>query len=73
MFVLYAAGIVSAFAVAFVFRRFVWKGESEPFIMELPGYKRPSLRSVALGVWQRAVVFRMTGTSVSCCTLPFHS
>ncbi|MGE3248364.1 MAG: ferrous iron transport protein B, partial [Beijerinckiaceae bacterium] len=65
MFGLYAAGIVSAFAVAFVFRRFVWKGESEPFIMELPGYKRPSLRSVALGVWQRAVVFmRRAGTII---------
>ncbi len=65
MFGLYAAGIVSAFVVAFVFRRFVWKGESEPFIMELPGYKRPSIRSVLLGVWQRAVVFlRRAGTII---------
>jgi len=65
MFGLYAAGIVSAFVVAFVFRRFVWRGQSEPFIMELPGYKRPSLRSVLLGVWQRAVVFlRRAGTII---------
>jgi ferrous iron transport protein B len=65
MFALYATGIVSAFAVAFVFRRFVWRGESEPFIMELPGYKRPMLRSVAMGVLQRAVIFlRRAGTII---------
>ena len=65
MFGLYAAGIVSAFVVAFVFRRFVWRGQSEPFIMELPGYKRPSLRGLLLGVWQRAVVFlRRAGTII---------
>ena len=57
MFSLYAAGIISAFAVAFVFRRFVWKGQSEPFIMELPDYKRPSIRSVLMGVLQRGFVF----------------
>ncbi|MDP4594308.1 MAG: ferrous iron transport protein B [Beijerinckiaceae bacterium] len=65
MFGLYAAGIVSAFVVAFVFRRFVWRGQSEPFIMELPGYKRPSVRGVLLGVWQRVVVFlRRAGTII---------
>ena len=65
MFGLYAAGIVSAFVVAFVFRRIVWRGQSEPFIMELPGYKRPSLRGVLPGVWQRAVVFlRRAGTII---------
>lgn len=65
MFGLYAAGIISAFVVALVFRRFVWRGESEPFIMELPGYKRPSVRSVLFGVWQRVVVFlRRAGTII---------
>ncbi|MCB1438738.1 MAG: ferrous iron transporter B [Nitratireductor sp.] len=65
MFALYATGIISAFAVAFVFRKFVWRGESEPFIMELPGYKRPMLRSVAMGVLQRAIIFlRRAGTII---------
>ncbi|MEZ5870456.1 MAG: ferrous iron transporter B [Nitratireductor sp.] len=65
MFSLYAAGIVSAFAVAFVFRTFVWRGKTEPFIMELPGYKRPLLRSVVLGVVQRAVIFlKRAGTII---------
>ncbi|MBZ0164685.1 MAG: ferrous iron transport protein B [Notoacmeibacter sp.] len=65
MFSLYAAGIVSAFVVAFVFRRWVWRGKSEPFIMELPGYKRPMLRSVLMGVLQRAFIFlRRAGTII---------
>lgn len=65
MFSLYAAGVIAAFAVAWVFRRFVWKGQSEPFIMELPDYKLPSLRSVGMGLLQRAFVFlRRAGTII---------
>jgi len=65
MFGLYAVGIVSAFLVAWVFRVFVWNGKSEPFIMELPSYKRPSLQSVAMNVLQRAFVFlRRAGTTI---------
>tara|TARA_R110002020_G_scaffold32962_14_gene100893 strand:- start:86 stop:1957 length:1872 start_codon:yes stop_codon:yes gene_type:complete len=65
LFSLYLAGIVSAFAVAFLFRTLVWRGKTEPFIMELPGYKRPMLRSVALGVFQRALAFiRRAGTII---------
>ena len=65
MFGLYAAGIVSAFLVAWVFRLFVWSGKSEPFIMELPSYKRPSLRSVGMNVLQRGFVFlQRAGTTI---------
>ena len=65
MFGLYAAGIISAFGVALVFRLFVWSGKSEPFIMELPSYKRPALRSVAINVLQRGFVFlQRAGTTI---------
>jgi ferrous iron transport protein B len=65
MFGLYAVGIVSAFLVAWVFRLFVWSGKSEPFIMELPSYKRPSLRSVGMNVVQRGFVFlQRAGTTI---------
>ena len=65
MFGLYAAGIVSAFAVAFVFRKRVWRGASEPFIMELPAYKLPNLRDVLMGVLLRARIFlRRAGTII---------
>jgi ferrous iron transport protein B len=65
MFGLYAAGIVSAFAVTFVFRKRVWRGASEPFIMELPAYKLPDPRNVLMGVLLRARIFlRRAGTII---------
>ncbi|HEX9463063.1 MAG TPA: ferrous iron transport protein B [Alphaproteobacteria bacterium] len=65
MFGLYATGIVSALAVAAVLKRIVWRHEPEPFLMELPSYKWPSLRNVVLGLWQRAIIFlRRAGTVI---------
>ena len=57
MFGLYAAGIVSALAVSFVIRRIFWRGAVEPFMMELPAYKRPNARSVGINLWIRAKIF----------------
>ena len=53
MFGLYAAGIVSALAVAFVMRKVFWRGAAEPFLMELPAYKMPDPLNVARSVLQR--------------------
>ncbi len=65
MFALYAIGIVSALAVAFVLKKLVWKEEPEPFIMELPDYKWPVPRNVAIGLWLRAGAFlRRAGTII---------
>ena len=57
MFGLYAAGIISALAVSFVTRRVFWRGAVEPFLMELPTYKLPSLENVARNVLLRAQIF----------------
>ncbi|HYD27189.1 ferrous iron transporter B [Brevundimonas sp.] len=57
MFGLYATGILSALAVSFVIRRIFWRGAVEPFMMELPAYKTPDLRSVAFNLWLRARIF----------------
>lgn len=57
MFGLYAAGILSALAVSFVIRRVFWRGAVEPFMMELPAYKAPDVRSVLLNLWLRARIF----------------
>jgi ferrous iron transport protein B len=65
MFGLYATGVVSALTVAFVMRRLLWRGGSEPFLMELPAYKRPDARNVILNLWLRAKVFlRRAGTII---------
>jgi len=57
MFGLYASGIVSALAVSFVIRRVFWRGAVEPFLMELPTYKLPSLENVARNLLLRAQIF----------------
>jgi ferrous iron transport protein B len=65
MFGLYAAGAISALAVAFVLRRLFWPGAAEPFIMELPAYKLPDAKNVALQVLLRAQIFlKRAGTTI---------
>ena len=57
MFGLYAAGIVSALTVSLLIRKVFWRGAVEPFMMELPAYKTPDLRSVGFSLWLRAKIF----------------
>ena len=57
MFGLYATGILSALAVSFVIRRVFWRGAVEPFLMELPTYKLPSVENVARNLLLRAQIF----------------
>jgi ferrous iron transport protein B len=65
MFGLYAAGAVSALAVAFVVRKLFWPGAAEPFIMELPAYKMPDPKNVARNVLLRAEIFlKRAGTTI---------
>ena len=66
MFGLYAVGIASALGVSFIFKRLVWRNSpAEPFMLELPDYKRPSPRSIFFGLTQRARIFlRRAGTTI---------
>ncbi|GAA0216220.1 ferrous iron transport protein B [Brevundimonas nasdae] len=57
MFGLYAAGIFSALIVSLVIRKIFWRGAVEPFMMELPTYKVPDLKSVGFNLWLRAKIF----------------
>ncbi len=65
LFGLYVAGIVGAMVVALVLRRSITKGAASGFIMELPKYQLPTVKDLALGLWQRAWVFlRRAGTMI---------
>jgi ferrous iron transport protein B len=66
MFGLYAIGIASALGMSFIFRRLLWRNvPSDPFMLELPDYKWPRARDVAIGLWQRARAFlRRAGTII---------
>ena len=58
MFVLYMAGIFGAMAVALLLKLFTKTGQMpRPLMMELPIYHWPTLRNVAIGLWQRASIF----------------
>jgi ferrous iron transport protein B len=66
MFGLYIAGIASALAVSFLIKFFMWRDyEPAPFMLELPDYKVPRVRSVAMGVYTRAKMFlQRAGTTI---------
>ncbi len=66
MFGLYAAGIAGALGVSFVLKRLIWHGTAgEPFMLELPDYKVPQLKSLAIGLWMRATIFlKRAGTTI---------
>jgi ferrous iron transport protein B len=67
MFGLYALGIASALGISLVLRRALWRNiPTEPFLMELPDYKKPNARSILFGLLQRAKIFlRRAGTTIA--------
>ena len=65
LFGLYVAGVVSACVVAWGIKRFWTRKSYQPLMLELPPYRRPSLRSLALGLWERTAIFmRRVGTII---------
>lgn len=54
LFSLYIIGVLMAVVSARLLKTSVFKGEDIPFVMELPPYRRPTVRSVALHVWMRS-------------------
>ena len=54
---LYVSGIVIGVLAAFLYKRFLFRGEAVPFVMELPNYRIPSLKSVARLLWEKAKDF----------------
>ncbi len=57
LFCLYFAGILGAFGVAWVLKRFTTGSQVRSLMMELPTYHWPTLRNVAMGLWQRVMIF----------------
>ncbi len=54
MTVLYFGGILLAVVIALVFKSTLFRGKPVPFVMELPNYRMPSPKSVALLMWEKA-------------------
>lgn len=65
MLALYGLGTVGAFAFAWLFKMKLLPGRKSPLILELPSYKRPSLRNIVQHMTQRAWMFvRRAGTVI---------
>ncbi|MGB7203397.1 MAG: ferrous iron transport protein B [Pyrinomonadaceae bacterium] len=65
MLAMYALGIVVAIIVAFILKRTVLKAPPPPFLMELPPYRLPNLRTVLQNMLTRARLFlKRAGTVI---------
>jgi ferrous iron transport protein B len=65
MLLMYALGTFGAFGFAWLFKRTLLKGAPPVMIMELPPYRAPALRDVALHMFERAWIFlRRAGTVI---------
>lgn len=51
---LYAGGIVLGILAALIYNKTAFRGNSIPFVMELPNYRFPSAKSVGLLLWEKA-------------------
>ena len=63
LFALYLAGILGAMAVGWVMKRIRRDKSEHALLMELPSYRMPKLRDVAIGLYERGAIFmkRLTG------------
>jgi ferrous iron transport protein B len=67
---LYLAGFVAAMTTAHLLKSSILKSSEAPFILELPQYRMPTIRSLAMRLVDRAGVFlRQAGTVILCVTL----
>ena len=57
LFTLYVVGIISALTVAWIIKRFRKDKSEHALLMELPSYRMPHVRDIALGLWERAKIF----------------
>lgn len=65
VFSLYLLGIILAFIMGILFKKTIFKNDEEPFLIELPEYKLPSLKNLALHTWEKGKGFiKKAGTVI---------
>lgn len=65
LFSIYILGIVLAVVMGVIFRKYLFAGEREPFVMEMPPYHMPTLKGVAVHMWERSVLYlKKAGTII---------
>ncbi|MBO7356978.1 MAG: ferrous iron transport protein B [Lachnospiraceae bacterium] len=61
---LYFTGIILGIIVALIYKKTLFKGEAVPFVMELPNYRLPSVKSVMQLMWEKSKDFLQRAFSV---------
>ena len=65
MFSIYIIGVIMAFLVAFILRKLFFKGDETPFVMELPPYRVPRVKTVLRHMFDRGWMYiKKAGTYV---------
>ena len=65
LFGMYAAGILLAIIIARLLKRFLFRGDESPFVMELPPYRVPTLKSMWNHTWEKGQQYlRKMGTII---------
>jgi ferrous iron transport protein B len=65
IFSIYLIGIIFAIIMAKVLRATRFRGELEPFVMELPPYRVPTMKGILIHTWERAWMYvKKAGTII---------
>ena len=64
MILLYVLGVILGILVALILRKTTFRGQPVPFVMELPNYRMPSVKNVALLLWDKAKDFIQRAFSI---------
>ena len=64
LFALYLVGILVAIPVAWLLKKTLLKGETPPFLIELPSYKLPDWRTIMLRVYDRGKAFTVRAGTI---------
>lgn len=70
-FAIYAIGVMAAMLTARLLRRFVWKVDETPFVMELPPYRLPTGKAIMRHTWAKGEQYlrKMGGIILIACIL----
>jgi len=65
LWIIYVIGVLLAVASAKLLRGTILKGESVPFVMELPPYRMPTLKGILIHMWERGWLYlKKAGTII---------
>jgi ferrous iron transport protein B len=70
LFAIYIGGALTGLIVAKILRHVLFKGEPEPFVMELPKYRFPKLKAIVFDLWIKSKLYlKKAGTFIATASL----